>query len=291
MQYLAIDFETANSNRSSICSVGLAIVKDSSICDQKHWLVRPCPLSFDPINVRIHGITEDDVRNAPEFIDLWPSLSRLIEGSVIVAHNAAFDLSALRSVLDEYGLPYPQLSYLCSLVMARKLWPQFSSHRLCVLAHEFQIPLKHHDAESDAAAAAQLVLRAATELGVSSIGELVQACGVTPGSLYPGGHTTCSREIYCADSKKIPLSTRVRLVVDSHALEGKTFVFTGTLAHYSRDEAKGLIGAAGGQVGASVSKKTSFVVVGEEPGSKLDKAVTLGVSVISEAELLEMLAD
>jgi DNA ligase (NAD+) len=83
----------------------------------------------------------------------------------------------------------------------------------------------------------------------------------------------------------------VRLVVDSHALEGKTFVFTGTLAHYSRDEAKGLIGAAGGQVGASVSKKTSFVVVGEEPGSKLDKAVTLGVSVISEAELLEMLAD
>ena len=289
MQYFAIDFETANSSHSSICSVGLATVRNGVISDRRCWLVRPRHLSFDYWNVRIHGITEDDVRNAPEFVDLWPALGALIEGSVMVAHNAAFDMSALRSALDEYGLPYPQLSYLCSLVIARNLWPQFSSYRLSVLAHEFQIPLKHHDAESDAAAAAEIILRAASQLGVSSIGELAHACGVTPGSLYPGGYSTCSAKGYRVDSKKIPASTFVRLVVDPHALSGVTFALTGTLAHCSRNEAIGLIEAAGGKVSASVSKKTTFVVVGEDAGSKLDKAVSLGVKVISEAELIKML--
>jgi NAD-dependent DNA ligase len=174
-------------------------------------------------------------------------------------------------------------------VIARKLWPQFSSHQLCVLAHEFQIPLKHHDAESDASAAAQIILRAASELGVSSIGELVHACGITPGSLYPGGYTPCSAELYRVDSEKVPLSTRVRLVVDSNALAGQTVTFTGTLSRHTRDEAQRLVAAAGGKVSASVSKKTSFVVAGEDAGSKLDKAVSLGVKVISETELMAML--
>jgi DNA ligase (NAD+) len=73
-------------------------------------------------------------------------------------------------------------------------------------------------------------------------------------------------------------------------LADMTFVLTGTLPTYSRDDAKKLIEDAGGKVSGSVSKKTTYVVAGEEAGSKLDKAVSLGVKVISEAELIEMLA-
>jgi DNA ligase (NAD+) len=73
------------------------------------------------------------------------------------------------------------------------------------------------------------------------------------------------------------------------ALAGKTFVLTGTLARHTRDEAKALIEAAGGKVSGSVSKKTSFVVAGEEAGSKLDKARELGLSVIDEDALERML--
>jgi DNA ligase (NAD+) len=74
------------------------------------------------------------------------------------------------------------------------------------------------------------------------------------------------------------------------ALAGKTFVITGTLEKYSRDEAKRLIEDAGGKVSGSVSKKTDYVVAGDDPGSKLDKARELGVKVVGEKEMEELLS-
>jgi len=71
-------------------------------------------------------------------------------------------------------------------------------------------------------------------------------------------------------------------------LSGMQFVLTGTLAHYSRDEAKTLIEEAGGRVVGSVSKKTDYVVVGDDPGSKLEKARSLGVKTIDEDQLLKL---
>jgi DNA ligase (NAD+) len=108
---------------------------------------------------------------------------------------------------------------------------------------------------------------------------------------------TSIREFF-AEEKNLRLIERLRQAglqftgekrVRGTRLAGLTFVLTGTLPTYSRDDAKKMIEDAGGKVSGSVSRKTSYVVVGEEAGSKLDKAVSLGVKVISEAELLKML--
>ena len=92
-------------------------------------------------------------------------------------------------------------------------------------------------------------------------------------------------------------SLGVKIVVESKPkseggkLRGQTFVLTGNLKNFTRDEAKGMIRKAGGSVSASVSSKTSYVVAGEKPGSKYQKAVELGVKIIDEEELKKILYD
>ena len=86
------------------------------------------------------------------------------------------------------------------------------------------------------------------------------------------------------------VTPRAEVAARSAGLSGKTFVLTGTLPVWTREEASSLIAAAGGKVTGSVSRKTSFVVAGEDAGSKLEKAIELGVTVLDEAALRELLA-
>jgi len=81
-----------------------------------------------------------------------------------------------------------------------------------------------------------------------------------------------------------------RQVPKSAKLAGKTFVFTGTLAHRTREEAEALVAAHGGKAGGSVSKKTSYVVVGTDPGSKYDKAKSLAVPILEEAQFEKLIS-
>ena len=89
--------------------------------------------------------------------------------------------------------------------------------------------------------------------------------------------------------RKIGFDFRYAVTRKSGKLDGLTFVLTGTLPSLSREEAKARIESAGGKVSGSVSRKTRYLVAGEEAGSKLDKARELGVEVVDEARLLELL--
>ena len=101
MDFVTLDFETANQEPSSACSVGVVTVRGCSIVDRWYRLIRPRPFYFDPFNVGIHGITEDMAAGEPEFDTLWPELQSRLQGDTVVAHYAAFDMRVLRAALDE----------------------------------------------------------------------------------------------------------------------------------------------------------------------------------------------
>ncbi len=190
MDFVAIDFETANSNRSSICAIGLAIVQSGQLIGSQHMYVRPQPYFFDPFNVSIHGITEAMVKDAPRFSELWPSVRSGI-GAPLVAHNASFDMSALRYVLDASHITYPQLDYFCTRVISRIAWPDRPTYRLNYIAEMLDIQFRHHNAEQDAIACARIAIAACRHLGAESLYALAERSLLRKGRLFPGGYSPC----------------------------------------------------------------------------------------------------
>lgn len=96
--FAAIDFETANNERTSICSVGVVIVRNGEIADRFYSLVHPEPDYYLYWNTRIHGLTQEDTAHAPVFSEVWKQVAPKIEGLPLVAHNKAFDEGCLKAV-------------------------------------------------------------------------------------------------------------------------------------------------------------------------------------------------
>jgi DNA polymerase-3 subunit epsilon len=190
--HVAIDFETANSQRSSACSLGVAVVDSGKLVERRSWLIRPQELYFEPFNTYIHGISEEDVRDELEFDGIWDEIRPYLMNNLVLAHNASFDFSVLRHVLDDYGLEYPAFDYLCTVAISRKVWPHLERHKLNFVAEHLDIELDHHDAEEDAVASALIGAYACQEQGVAHVRELAKKLGLKIGRLYPGGYESSS---------------------------------------------------------------------------------------------------
>lgn len=204
MDFVAIDFETANANRSSACSLGLVEVRDGAIISEQSWLIDPGQ-PFDYWNIQIHGITESMVQGMPSFGELWPTLAPLLEGKHIVAHNASFDMSVLRYCLDQASIDYPSFQYYCTYLLSKKMLNWMSSHKLNVLADWYGIPLHHHDALDDARACAHVLLNLIRQEEQPSAEQLSLAHGCKIGAMYPGGYKPFS-----APAKKKPKTAKSR---------------------------------------------------------------------------------
>ena len=289
MKAIAIDFETANETRASACAIGLAWLSDGEVVRVEERLIRPKELRFSPINSAIHGVCADHVRYSPELPDVLAEFSDDLIGATLIAHNAAFDMSVLRAALDGYDEPYPKCSYLCSLKVAKRTWPELSAHRLNVVAEYLGISLRHHKAGDDAAAAAEIVAAASRVNGIHSISELARVCDIEMGRLFSNDYVPCSGGAIFdrkAD-KKLMWETND---AESDKLAGQVFVFTGALSRFTRDEARAYVIANGGVVRESISIKVNYVVVGSNAGAKLTQAQKIGVKVLSEAEWLALIS-
>jgi DNA polymerase III subunit epsilon len=182
MNFIAIDFETANSNRSSICSMGLAIVENGKLSKSEHILIKPTPNYYDSFNTYLHGIDDNHTRDQRTFSQQWNELKKYFHNQVIVAHNASFDCSALRCTLDVFRLTYPDFDYHCTYRLSQEAL-NLPNYKLDEVSRYFKIKLKHHNAESDAAASALIAIRLCEKHNVSSLEELSTSLGFKVGKI------------------------------------------------------------------------------------------------------------
>ena len=157
MRYIAFDVETPNSRNDRISSIGISVVENGEIVDSFYSLVDP-ECEFHYFNVALTGITPEMVRGKPTFPQLWAEIEPIMSSGVLVAHNAAFDMSVLAKCLRDYGIAWRRRAdYCCTCQMARRLMRGLPDHKLNTICYELDISLDHHDAGSDARACAEIL--------------------------------------------------------------------------------------------------------------------------------------
>ncbi len=262
--FVAIDFETANSRRVNACAVGISIVHGADIVTRS-FLIRPPEMYFDPWNISIHGITPEMVEGAPTFRQLYPEIREFLSVPGIWAHYAPFDQGVLNALGRYYRLPVPR-TLQCTCRLSRTCFPRLRSHSLSAVCRYLRIPLKHHDAASDAEACARIVL--ATRAPQPPRQEDPAAGGEPLPELPAAG--------------ELPIS-------------GRTFCLTGDFVFGPREAVQETILNLGGTVKSGVSRKVDYLLVGElfNPlGAKWERTLRLAreghhIRIVREARWAE----
>ncbi len=159
--FAAIDFETANGRRTSVCSVGVVVVRKGEIVDSLYRLIRPRPNFYSRFTTEIHGMTYADTADAPDFPEVWADIAPRIEGLPLVAHNSPFDEGCLRAVFELYGMSYPGYRFYCTLRASRQIFgKELPNHQLHTVSAQCGFDLRHHHhALADAEACARIALK------------------------------------------------------------------------------------------------------------------------------------
>lgn len=159
-RFFALDVETANHDRGSICQIGVACVRpDNSITT---WVTHVDPLVERWVFTWLHGISAGTVQGAPTFAEVLPVLQDALNGATVYQHSG-FDRSAVAAACGNCGLPVPPWDWRDSVHVARTAWPELrgnGGHGLASLKQHLGLEFEHHDAGEDARAAAEVVLRA-----------------------------------------------------------------------------------------------------------------------------------
>lgn len=174
MNFIAMDFETANRQPDSACSLAIVAVRNNQIVNNFYTLIDP-QSKFDYWNTRINGISSTTVAGAPNFAQVWPHIAPLFtEDQLVAAHNARFDIKVLQSTLARYQIDAPHFLSVDTVKTSRKLYPELPNHKLNTVAEHLQIQLdNHHNALADSYACANILLTEVQQFGPDPIKKLV----------------------------------------------------------------------------------------------------------------------
>lgn len=291
MDFVAIDFETANHRANSACQLAAVVVKDSQIVDERCWLIRPPSNQFSRFNIAVHGIRPADVALSPKMDGIWPEFKQLVDGQPLLAHNARFDVSVLIASLSEYSIVCPDFEFQCTRALARAAWPGRPRYGLKPLGVWLGINFKHHDALEDSRVCAKIALRIESNIGQpDSLTALETAIGVRRGRYRSGnislprgkGQAGTSGQMVRNDRWGIPTaSTRltagsictdtVRQSCTDKPLLGKNIVMLAPLRGITMEETWRLLVDLGATVQESLEPTTNYIVA---PGIAVTDAQT-----------------
>jgi DNA polymerase-3 subunit epsilon len=296
LDFTAIDFETANGSRSSACSVGLARVVGGEIVDTATWLIRPPGehYAFAPHNIKVHGITADQVVDAPEWGDVLPQVMAFSGGASFVAHNASFDESVFSSVTTASGLVVPDAAFHCSLELSEQNL-QLGSYKLSAVCDALGLPaFMHHEARADAMACANVVLEIARRSEQGTLAGLWSTAPLRSSTKY-SGVARIDTTTYTATKKLSELPQANPDADPTTLIHGQVFVFTGEMTAMDRDAAMEAVAKHGGSNGNNITKKTTVLVAattgtGKERKARDYMALGQNIRIISEQDFLTMLA-
>jgi DNA polymerase-3 subunit epsilon len=303
MDFIALDFETANEHRSSACEVSLVRVSQGEVKEYFTSLIKPHPtMGFHPRNVNIHGITEGDVADAREFDQVFNAMIEFKGDLPLVAHNASFDMSVLRRTSELYGLNLPDIDFFCTRVLAeRSNHLSLLSYSLVNVCDALTIPFyETHRAEADALACANIALKISELEKSASLEELAASlrtkCGVVSGAEYRGISSNLASKKYPSVMGKGAAKDFLASLSDEDMsydddFNGKEVIFTGKLNSIERQDAQEKVIRAGGSSGNNVTKKTAIVVVGAPYDAELQPGATLSGKLKKVVDLREQGAD
>jgi DNA polymerase-3 subunit epsilon len=176
--WIALDFETATSAPESACALGVAVVQHGAIVSSGAWLIQPPDNQYAAQNIAVHGITPRHTKRSPSYGELYAAIAPFLADRYVLAHWASFDISVLRALHSHYGISLPNTRYACSCRMAQRAFPRLGNHRLPTVCDHCGIPLRHHDAASDAIACAQVALNCRDHASAASIHEALSLLGL-----------------------------------------------------------------------------------------------------------------
>ena len=159
-----VDVETPNFSNSAISAIGLIHINTDGEIIEKYTFVNP-EQHFDTFNIELTGITPEMVKDAPVFASVWEEIKEYFENSIIVAHNARFDLGVISKCLIRNHLEIPNMQYMCTVDLSRKYIPS-KSHKLNVLSELLGIELNHHQADSDTKACMEIFMYMNDQVGL-----------------------------------------------------------------------------------------------------------------------------
>lgn len=176
MKIVAIDFETANDAPCSACSIGVSSFDEEigEIIEKPEVLFKLHPKYNFFTNTWIHGVDQEMVKNEKEFDYYYDELKKELEGNIVVAHCAGFDVNVLNKECELYGVDRIHFKYIDTVEVSRKIYPEVYNHKLNTMAKYLNINLDHHHAGSDAYCCLMILLKAMESCNCLSLEEFIK---------------------------------------------------------------------------------------------------------------------